>query len=135
MKKAGYDEANCLMSYHSHVQAVQWQTCHGYCFLQFCEFLDYAKNLKYEETPDYNLFKGKMMQDINAGGQKFDKIYDWTDIKKLKKDEKPKTEEKIVESRENNKLMRVCEQWWKISYYREMTAVSIIEKELFSLRL
>ena len=69
--------------------------------IQFCEFLDYAKNLKYEETPDYNLFKGKMMQVINAGGQKFDKIYDWTDIKKLKGEDK-KPEEKIVEKVETS---------------------------------
>ena len=69
--------------------------------IQFCEFLDYAKNLKYEDTPDYNLFKGKMMQVINAGGQKFDKIYDWTDIKKLKGEDK-KPEEKIVEKVETS---------------------------------
>ena len=63
--------------------------------------MDYAKNLKYEDTPDYNLFKGKMMQVINAGGQKFDKIYDWTDIKKLK-GEKKEPEEKIVEKVETS---------------------------------
>ena len=70
--------------------------------IQFCEFLDYTKKLQYEETPDYNLFKEKMMQVIKLGGQSFDKIYDWTNIKKLKKDEKPKTEEKIVEKVETS---------------------------------
>ena len=48
-----------------------------------------------------NLFKGKMMQVINAGGKKFDKIYDWTDIKKLKGEDK-KPEEKIVEKVETS---------------------------------
>ena len=66
--------------------------------MQFCELLTYAKNLKYDETPDYNLFKGKMMEVICAGNNKFDKIYDWTDINKLKKEEKE--EEPIIEKNE-----------------------------------
>jgi len=56
------------------------------------------KNLKYDETPDYNLFKGKMMEVICSGNNKFDKIYDWTDINKLKKEEKEK--EPIIEKNE-----------------------------------
>ena len=55
--------------------------------IQFCEFLSYAKNLKYDETPDYNLLKGKMMEVICLGGQSFDKIYDWTDKNKLEEEE------------------------------------------------
>ena len=62
---------------------------------QFCELLTYAKNLKYDETPNYNLLKGKMMEVICTGDKKFDKIYDWTDINKLKKEEKE--EEPIIE--------------------------------------
>ena len=57
--------------------------------IQFCDFLTYAKNLKYDETPDYNLFKDKMMEVIRLGNEKFDKIYDWTDKNKLKKEEEP----------------------------------------------
>ena len=65
--------------------------------IQFCEFLTYSKNLKYDEVPNYNLFKGKMMEVICAGNNKFDKIYDWTDINKLKKEEK---EEPIIQKNE-----------------------------------
>ena len=68
--------------------------------IQFCEFLAYAKNLKYEETPDYNLFKGKMKEVICLGEQTFDKIYDWTDKNKLIK-ESEKTEDTITEKVES----------------------------------
>ena len=64
--------------------------------IQFCEFLTYAKNLKYDDTPDYNLFKGKMMEVICLGGQTFDKIYDWTDKNLLEEEsEEDDTTEKV----------------------------------------
>ncbi len=42
-----------------------------------------------------------MMQVINAGGQKFAKIYDWTDTKILKGENK-KPQEQIVEKVETS---------------------------------
>ena len=64
--------------------------------IQFCEFLTYAKNLKYDDTPDYNLFKGKIMEVICLGGQTFDKIYDWTDKNLLEEEsEEDDTTEKV----------------------------------------
>jgi len=69
--------------------------------IQFCEFLAYAKNLKYEEEPDYNLFKGKMMEVICLGGKTFDKIYDWTDVNKLKEEESEESEDAMTEKVES----------------------------------
>ena len=69
--------------------------------IQFCEFLAYAKNLKYDETPDYNLFKRKMNEIICLGGQTFDKIYDWTDKNKLKEEESEETEDTRTEKVES----------------------------------
>ena len=63
--------------------------------IQFCEFLTYTKKLKYDDVPDYNLFKTKMMEVICLGGKTYDKIYDWTDVNKLKKEEEPVIEKAI----------------------------------------
>ena len=65
--------------------------------IQFCEFLKYSKQLHYDEMPDYNLFKEKMMEVISLGGGKFDKIYDWTDENKLKEEEEEESEEPEVD--------------------------------------
>ena len=69
--------------------------------IQFCEFLAYAKNLKYEDDPDYNLFKGKMMEVICLGGKSFDKIYDWTDKNKLIEEKSEESEDPITEKVES----------------------------------
>ena len=69
--------------------------------IQFCEFLAYAKNLKYEDDPDYNLFKGKMMEVICLGGKSFDKIYDWTDKNKLIEENSEESEDPITEKVES----------------------------------
>ena len=56
--------------------------------IQFCEFLEYSKNLKYEEQPNYNLFKRKIKDIICVDNDesKFDKIYDWIDKQKVEKE-------------------------------------------------
>ena len=63
----------------------------------FCEFLEYSKNLKYEEQPDYNLFKKKMKQIIcvNNDESEFDKIYDWTNKQKVLKDKAENETDKV----------------------------------------
>ena len=68
--------------------------------IQFCEFLEYSKNLKYEEQPNYNLFKRKIKEIICPDNDEsnFDKIYDWTDKQKVERDKKKEIKEDIVES-------------------------------------
>ena len=66
--------------------------------IQFCEFLEYAKTLKYDEQPNYNLFKKKMKEIICIDNDEsnFDKIYDWIDKQKVDR-EKNKNEDKSNE--------------------------------------
>ena len=68
--------------------------------IQFCEFLEYSKNLKYEDQPNYNLFKRKIKEIIcpNNDESNFDKIYDWIDKQKVERDRKKEIKEEIVES-------------------------------------
>ena len=67
--------------------------------IQFSELLEHAKNLKYEEQPDYNLFKKKMKEVvcINGNESEFDKIYDWTNKQKVLNDKNRETDK--VESK------------------------------------
>lgn len=67
--------------------------------IQFSELLEHAKNLKYEEQPDYNLFKKKMKEVvcINSNESEFDKIYDWTNKQKVLNDKNRETDK--VESK------------------------------------
>ena len=65
--------------------------------IQFCELLEYAKNLKYEEQPNYKLFKNKIKAIICIDNDEsnFDKIYDWTDKQKVLRENKKPPEEKV----------------------------------------
>ena len=67
--------------------------------IQFCELLEYAKNLKYEEQPDYNMFKTKIKKIICIDNDEsnFDKIYDWIDKQKVERDRNPKEEVREIE--------------------------------------
>ena len=71
--------------------------------IQFCEFLEYAKNLKYDEQPNYSLFKRKIKEIICVDNNEsnFDKIYDWIDKQKVEKD-------KNKEVKETEKVETTC---------------------------
>ena len=75
------------------------ELCRGYP-KQFYEFLEYVKNLGYEERPDYDMLRKKFLivcKDISA---KFDYIYDWTTEYDLKNREKAKLKEQKEKERE-----------------------------------
>ena len=65
--------------------------------IQFCEFLEYSKNLKYGEQPNYSLFKNKIKSIIciDNDENQFDKIYDWIDKQKVEKDRNKKNNREI----------------------------------------
>ena len=53
---------------------------------EFKEYLEYSRNLEYEEEPKYEKFKNKFYNLVkNKLGQNFDYIYDWTTENDLKK--------------------------------------------------
>ena len=69
--------------------------------IQFCEFLEYSRNLKYREQPNYNLFKKKIKDIICVDNDesKFDKIYDWIDKQKVEREKnKDKNNNREIET-------------------------------------
>jgi serine/threonine protein kinase len=62
---------------------------------QFCEFLDYTKKLEYNDAPDYDMLKNKLLSILNEKGYIWDFIYDWTSDDDLKL-------RNNVENKENN---------------------------------
>ena len=72
---------------------------------EFFEYVDYTRNLEYEENPDYDFLRKKFTDVLKALNEEMDYIYDWTtgtDLKKRvnKKKEKEKSE---VESNDGKK--------------------------------
>jgi len=72
---------------------------------EFFEYVDYTRNLEYEENPDYDFLRKKFTDVLKALNEEMDYIYDWTtgtDLKKRvnKKKEKEKSE---VESDDGKK--------------------------------
>ena len=57
---------------------------------EFKEFVEYTRNLEYNEQPDYELYRNKFVNLVTKKmGENFDYIYDWTtesDLKKRKED-------------------------------------------------
>ena len=45
--------------------------------VELCTYLQYAKNLKFEEKPDYTFLR-RMVQDLIFLHDDYDCIYDWT---------------------------------------------------------
>ena len=57
---------------------------------EFREFVEYTRNLDYEEEPAYEKYKNKFYNLIcNKRGESFDYVYDWTTESDLKKRENP----------------------------------------------
>ena len=64
---------------------------------EFFEYVDYTRNLEYEENPDYDFLRKKFTDVLKELNEEMDYIYDWTtgtDLKKRvnKKKEKEKSE-------------------------------------------
>ncbi|ODV81157.1 kinase-like protein [Suhomyces tanzawaensis NRRL Y-17324] len=53
--------------------------CYGYP-IQFAQYLTYVRNLKFDETPDYNYLIGLMDKAMSSIGLEEDAHYDWMDL-------------------------------------------------------
>ena len=52
---------------------------------EFIEYLDYCKNLEFEQKPDYTMLKNLFLKILRNEKEKFDYIYDWNETNKIKK--------------------------------------------------
>ena len=64
---------------------------------EFFEYVDYTRNLEYEENPDYDFLRKKFTDVLKGLNEEMDYIYDWTTKSDLKK-----RENKNEENDENN---------------------------------
>jgi hypothetical protein len=70
---------------------------------EFKQFMDYVKNLEYEENPDYNKLKRNFFFLITKKMEdKFDLVYDWTTQSDLKKRKTDDIITKIIEENSKN---------------------------------
>jgi serine/threonine protein kinase len=58
--------------------------CKGYP-REFFEYVEYTRNLEYEENPNYDLLRKKFMDVLKNLNEELDYIYDWTTKSDLKK--------------------------------------------------
>ena len=73
---------------------------------EFLEYVDYSKNLEYEENPDYDFLRQKFLDVLKGLNEEMDYIYDWTTKSDLKKRQNKKSREnsenEIEGDREND---------------------------------
>lgn len=66
--------------------------------IEFVRYMEYCKNLKFEEKPDYSYLEKLLLDLFGKSGYKWDYEYDWTVLAKKKKEE-----QKNEPERDNNK--------------------------------
>ena len=87
---------------------------------EFFDYVDYTRNLGYEDNPDYDYLREKFLNVLKDLNEEMDYIYDWTtssDLKKRKnkknkeeayeiqgENEEKKNEEKDLESNNNDQI-------------------------------
>ena len=72
--------------------------------IEFFEYVDYTRNLEYEESPDYDLLRQKFKDVLKKINEEMDYIYDWTtgtDLKRRVKKNEEKTSENNSEENQN----------------------------------
>ena len=73
---------------------------------EFFEYVDYSKNLEYEENPDYDFLRQKFLDVLKGLNEEMNYIYDWTTKSDLKKRQNKKSREnsenEIEGDREND---------------------------------
>jgi serine/threonine protein kinase len=69
---------------------------------QFYLFVDYCRQLKFDEEPNYEYLKGLLIEIMNNNNFGFDYVYDWSDKKSYNKDLS-----KSVYKESNNYLKRI----------------------------
>ena len=69
---------------------------------EFEIFLEYVKNLKYDEQPDYNMLKDLLYKVMKDGNYKNDYIYDWTFLDDKNKNEITNDDSLLHDEEKNN---------------------------------
>ena len=69
---------------------------------EFEIFLEYVKNLKYDEKPDYNMLKDLLYKIMKDGNYKNDYIYDWTFLDDKNKNEITNDDSLLHDEEKNN---------------------------------
>ena len=97
------------------------ELCEGFP-QEFYQYVEYCKNLEYEDDPDYDMLKQLFLDVIKKGKEKLDYIYDWTtnsDLQRRKETKKKDTadnesyneksikKEKDIDSNNNDQLDRI----------------------------
>ena len=77
------------------------ELCAGYPY-EFLQFLTYAKNLPFEERPDYGYLKRMFNELLIREGEVYDNVYDWISLNPIrsghrKSSSKPEELEKVEE--------------------------------------
>ena len=70
---------------------------------EFYQYVDYTKNLEYEENPNYDMLKKLFYDVIKKSREKFDYIYDWTTYSDIQKRKEIRSNRDNSENKENNK--------------------------------
>ena len=60
---------------------------------EFYEYVEYTRNLEYEENPDYDFLRKKFSDVLKGSNEEMDYIYDWTTSSDLKKRKNKKQED------------------------------------------
>jgi serine/threonine protein kinase len=70
---------------------------------EFYEYVDYTRNLEYEQNPDYDFLRQKFLDVMKGINEEMDYIYDWTTSTDLKKRKKKKIEKNPENNSDNEK--------------------------------
>ncbi|KAI9205247.1 kinase-like domain-containing protein [Polychytrium aggregatum] len=73
---------------------------------EFATYLSYVRNLKFEETPDYDYLRGLFSKVLTRQGEVEDGIFDWMLIMDQQRKEKEKQREREREARERDRQYR-----------------------------
>ena len=103
--------------------------------IEFFNYVEYTKNLDYEENPDYDMLKNKFLEVLKKNNEKLDYIYDWTTTSDLnkRKDKRKKKEgsdneshkdkkniQKEVDSNNNDQIDRINSKQFKREITKEI---------------
>ena len=64
---------------------------------EFFDYVDYTRNLGYEDNPDYDYLRNKFLNVLKDLNEEMDYIYDWTTSSDLKKRKNKKNKEEVYE--------------------------------------
>ena len=89
--------------YDMKMRTTSEELCKGFP-RQFMEYIEYTKNMEFEQEPDYDYLRGLFRQVMNEREYKFDYMYDWCQPKEKRKNNViiVKNENKNINNKINN---------------------------------